>query len=698
MNRTFSGDVPPGPTTGQESTIGNSGLDLFTDYSLEFRLESPADQRLRWRVGLFYYEQEREDEDVAFPNLMRSRYRSNSMGQLVNSMGQRVNGDFRVINAAGQLINTDGDPVDDMGRRINAQNHLIDSGGELIDDMGRLVNAAGQILATSGDPVDDMGRRINPDNQLIDSMNNRVDAMGRRINAAGQLLNTDGNPVDAMGRRINSDNHILDSLGRLIQEDSSMWYLVDTDGNYINGDMMRVMLHTDGMYYITNDDGNFITAAGVVITDPATESGQVSGRLQIADGPDVGRIATPGVVTLTIDQSAVVNSAFIESGEADSTVYTVPLDGYTTSEAKLINQALFGSVSYDIRDNLAVDVELRWQSETKDQEDFNSTTGTTFGDKTFNRKDSWQALTPRVTLSWQPGERTTVFAVYGQGIKPGGFNGSGGQRAGQPTYEQEEADSYELGVKHVWGGGRLLTNASLYFTDMSKIQGTLPIPSTGSATTSIVQNKGEGEVLGFELEARWLMTSWMELGFSYALADSEFTEGCDDFQWALTSGGTASSSNLGGNYNIREFVGSACTPVANDPNRPIVNRSGMGNASIKGNQFAFSPKHVAGLTLDFSFPFRGLELVAGIGASYESKKYVQVHNGAYVDASVDVSANIGVQSQRWSVSLFGRNLTGEDEPVLATRWVSPFFGTVPRYYFANPRPDTMVGLEFRINL
>ena len=33
------------------------------------------------------------------------------------------------------------------------------------------------------------------------------------------------------------------------------------------------------------------------------------------------------------------------------------------------------------------------------------------------------------------------------------------------------------------------------------------------------------------------MTDNLTAGANYALADTEFTKGCDEFQWTLTSGG-----------------------------------------------------------------------------------------------------------------------------------------------------------------
>ncbi|MCP6423448.1 TonB-dependent receptor, partial [Klebsiella pneumoniae] len=41
----------------------------------------------------------------------------------------------------------------------------------------------------------------------------------------------------------------------------------------------------------------------------------------------------------------------------------------------------------------------------------------------------WKSWTPRVTVDYKPTPDTLVYATYAQGVKPGGFNGTGGLTA-----------------------------------------------------------------------------------------------------------------------------------------------------------------------------------------------------------------------------------------------------------------------------
>ncbi len=257
-------------------------------------------------------------------------------------------------------------------------------------------------------------------------------------------------------------------------------------------------------------------------------------------------------------------------------------NGNRDSESSLENTALYASVSYDFAPQWSVDFEIRRQDEEKEQTDY-SNSSSTLGAQIYDEDGEWDSTTPRLTLSWAMDENTTLYGIYSEGAKPGGLNGNTGTVNNIPTYEQEESISWEGGLKRVWRDGTVLTNLAAYFIDISELQGTEPVATPTSTGNSVADNKGEGEVFGFEAELRWLLGNGMDLSANYALADSEFTKGCDNTQWFLTSGG----GNLG--------PGGPSDARTTDPNE-------RGDCSIKGNQFAFSPKHTASVVWSYRSP------------------------------------------------------------------------------------------------
>lgn len=319
-----------------------------------------------------------------------------------------------------------------------------------------------------------------------------------------------------------------------------------------------------------------------------------------------------------------------------------PVDTENTVE----NTAVFGSIEYDFTDQLSATFELRWFDEKKGLvEDVDTASPTEFS-------NSFDEFAPRLSVNYRPNDDTLIYGIYAKGFKPGGVIGSDGAELIPPTttYEQEEADTFELGLKRTAFDGRMTLNAAVFFIDAQDIQLTTPLSSGGSgALTSVVTNQGSGETFGIELDGRWAATEDLLLGFTYALADTEFTEGCDDFQWTLTSGGGVLQD------------ADACT--GNNP-------SGAGNGSIVGNQFPLSSEHQFSVFADYrTASFGNSEFFLNLSYSWEDEKPVQVHNLAWVPAATLVDLRFGWEVDNWTIAIYGRNLTDEDAPQMVTRWL-----------------------------
>ena len=253
-----------------------------------------------------------------------------------------------------------------------------------------------------------------------------------------------------------------------------------------------------------------------------------------------------------------------------------------------------------------------------------------------------------------------VYFVYADGIKPGGFNGTGGliSTPQRPEYDQETSANYELGVKSTWLDGSLVFNVAAFRIKASDIQLTTPIVrADGSAVTSVASNQGEGKTDGIEVETVWRIAEPLTARLTYALADSQFTKGCDDFQWTLTSGG--------GNNALRTANYNPANPAAGG-----TNLNGVGSCDISGNQYPLSAKHTGSFALDYKTAIsENYQFFAGADVSYTGKRPVQVHNLAYVPASTLIGARLGVSGDNWTVSLYGRNIGNDDSVAVATRWL-----------------------------
>ena len=147
---------------------------------------------------------------------------------------------------------------------------------------------------------------------------------------------------------------------------------------------------------------------------------------------------------------------------------------------------------------------------------------------TFDADGSWNNFTPRATLNYRHDNNTIFYGIIAQGVKPGGINGSAGADTGKPTYEQEEITTYELGIKSS-AINNVYATISMFYNDVSDIQLTTPLNVPSGNITSVATNQGEGQVFGIELDVNAQFSEQLSGRFTYALADTKFTQGCDDF-------------------------------------------------------------------------------------------------------------------------------------------------------------------------
>lgn len=336
----------------------------------------------------------------------------------------------------------------------------------------------------------------------------------------------------------------------------------------------------------------------------------------------------------------------------------------------IINTGYFGSVGFDFTDRLSATLEMRSATERKGQIDWTQVPNVPAGptaaavyDSSIRGNDEWKSTTPRATVDFKLNEDVTLFAIWAKGYKPGGFNGAVAITNGRPldeSFKQEESVNYELGMKSQLMDRRLTLNVSVFKMTIDDIQLTTPITNaTTGAVTSISTNQGDGEIKGLEIESRFAATDDLTLGFTYALADTEFTNGIDDFQWQITSGG--------GIFN----------PA--NPTDPARNLNGRGNGSIVGNPFPLAAKHTASLTADYSRPVfgGGYRLYVNSDLSYTSKKNIQVHNTAYTGSALLMGARVGIETDNWRAGFYGRNLLDESSAVGATRWLHSYLFGIP---------------------
>ena len=345
------------------------------------------------------------------------------------------------------------------------------------------------------------------------------------------------------------------------------------------------------------------------------------------------------------------------------------------SDSELTNTAIFGLVEVPLSDTLTLTVEGRYQEEEIEQVAILQNQGQPISDIVAS-KASFDSYLQRYTVDWQVTDDAMLYGVIATGTKPGGFNDALAIRAGLPTFEEEEVTSVELGAKTSWFDGAIVANAAIFSNTISGYQLTQNARS-GANTTSATINAGDARVNGFELETRFRPGEILTLTLNYAYTDAEFTDGFDENQGVLDD---VADDGLVNCSLGEQFGNTACDTPA--------------YGSIAGKTIPRTARNMLFLDGELRDAFNAdWQWFAGVNYAYESSKFAQVHNLAKTGDTGIVNARFGIETDRYSVILFGRNIFDEDSTPLVLRYADAA-DSFKRSFVGTLRREKHWGLNF----
>ena len=237
---------------------------------------------------------------------------------------------------------------------------------------------------------------------------------------------------------------------------------------------------------------------------------------------------------------------FTEDGNNYNPVDFAPVDIESGGKFDHESIAGFAQGTFDVTDKLHITAGIRYTDDTKDfivtsdgmySQAGNYFTGGATSDQVniqsltvafvppgFLRKlisdgtttlkaDDW---TPMANISYDWNDNLMTYFTYAEGFKSGGVQqrnaGIFGDRA--PTYDPEFVESFEVGFKYNHPNGNFVLNVAAFYADYTDIQLETLAPD-GIAPQ--LDNAGEGEIKGFELESRWspLDTLFLEVALGH---------------------------------------------------------------------------------------------------------------------------------------------------------------------------------------
>ncbi len=398
------------------------------------------------------------------------------------------------------------------------------------------------------------------------------------------------------------------------------------------------------------------TASDLFKTSRPTNEQQTSFEFRLESDWDWGT-STFGAFFWESEYTLSQNTNFFAFGDPNN---------YTASpwySQETDNTAYFGQVDIDVTENLSVSLGGRYIDEEKEacmvvstNDPTGGTNGTWVGpdgvyktpvtafgsgcpsfggpvDPTYtDGKQSWDKFTPRVGLTYS-GDNGMVYLTYSEGFRSGGYNGRASAPGNIGPYDPESVEAWELGFKSSWMDNRVTLNGSIFDVSYDDKQEDIVKPGEdGQATLTVVENAATASINGVELELAWMIASGLSLRGNIGLLDAKFDE-----------------------YLVSSATGT-------------VDKSGI--------ELRRAPDMTMGLGLLWEHELaNGAFLVANMAYTWKDDYYISAStsvpkpnygggdesfNPSKVDAFGLLDASINYETENWTVSIFGKNLTDEN--------------------------------------
>ena len=222
------------------------------------------------------------------------------------------------------------------------------------------------------------------------------------------------------------------------------------------------------------------------------------------------------------------------------------LTAYTGGTVETEAWSLFADLTYELTDRLSLSVGGRYTEDERRADIFRATylgVGSPFFgvdnafelavSSDYEAERTFYDFSPRVNLSYTLNDDVMVYGGYSEGWKAGSFDPRGANfltPAVEEGYDDEQLNSWELGMKTTYLGGRAVTNVALFYSDYQDVQipGSVGVDSDGDGVNDsfvgTVTNAAEATISGIEIEGSLLLTEALSLQYSASFLDASFDE------------------------------------------------------------------------------------------------------------------------------------------------------------------------------
>ena len=445
----------------------------------------------------------------------------------------------------------------------------------------------------------------------------------------------------------------------------------------------------------------------------------MSFQVQLTSNSDQRLRWQAGLYYLDIERYQAVSQLRDDGSNWPNAASNVPTTIYNQFTDAMVNDtfdttvmAVFGSMNYDLTESMELSLALRYDREERDVTNnvpspadgalsnyidycggqctlngqplngsplnpgFVNFNDFTVSSSIPGNSETFDQLQPKVSLTWDATDATTLYTSWGVGFKAGGFNNSGASQivnfylvenggaliAPPDLIREETSSSFELGFRSGLLDGNLQLNGAVFHTEVDDMQFfEFFVGPFGLLRTA--ENIDEVTLQGFELSAAWAITDNLRFDAGYSMVDGEIDVNA-----------------------LRPYTA--------------------------GNDVPNNPEFTANAAIQYSLPLGRFELFSRLEYSYQGDTWYHTvqddvvpatlfggppanygqdpetgQGGTQVDGYGLANLRVGLRGEKWSIMAFARNLT--DEQFVAEVILAPEFGGG----FVSPGTQRRAGVE-----
>jgi iron complex outermembrane recepter protein len=252
---------------------------------------------------------------------------------------------------------------------------------------------------------------------------------------------------------------------------------------------------------------------------------QVSQEIQFASRKDRTLKLTDGI-TMGWQAGVFFFSQEFEKNRVMDLLPGLTMLPYAVQEAaaadtRTIGAGVYGQGKFTVLDKFGITAGLRFDSERAEADLVSASAFAPAASQELDR--DFSEVSPRLGLDCKVGGAGLVYASAGRGYKAGGFNAVA--PSDNESYGEERSWNYEVGAKAEALDGRLRLQAACFLLTWDDMQ--MYVPNPVIPGNYFVDNAGEAESRGLELEVQWKAAAGVDLFGSFGWTDAEFSGGAE---------------------------------------------------------------------------------------------------------------------------------------------------------------------------